>query len=253
MSIDAGTRQLAGRVALVTGVSRRAGIGAAMARELADAGATLVVASFRAYDAQQAWGPGPDDPELRAIEVDLDLGEPEGPARLFDEAIRRHGRVDVRVNNAAHWAAGSIARVDVAQLDRHWAVNLRAAVLLCRDFVRHLPAGTPGRIVNVTSGQGRDPMPGEIAYAVTKAGLDVLTRTLAADLAPRAITVNAIDPGPTDTGWMTDAVRTALRAASPDGLLATAGDTAKLVRYLASDAAADITGQIVRTRPGWLD
>ncbi len=161
-------RQRAGRVALVTGVSRPAGIGAAIARELAEAGATLVVGSFRAYDEQQTWGPGPDDAALRRDAVDLDLGAPDGPARLFAEAIRRHGHVDVLVNNAAHWADGAIEQVDVAQLDRHYAVNLRAAVLLCREFVHHLPPDRPGRIVNVTSGQGRDPMPGEIAYAVTK-------------------------------------------------------------------------------------
>jgi 3-oxoacyl-[acyl-carrier protein] reductase len=167
--------------------------------------------------------------------------------------IRRHGRVDILVNDAAHWAAGSLADLDVAQLDRHWAVNLRAAVLLCREFVRHLAPGRPGRIVNVTSGQGRDPMPGEIAYAVTKAGLDALTRTLAVELAPRAITVNAVDPGPTDTGWMTDTVRAKLVADSPDGRLATAEDTAKIIRYLASDAAEGITGRIIRTEAGWLD
>jgi 3-oxoacyl-[acyl-carrier protein] reductase len=248
-----GTGQLAGRVALVTGVSRRPGIGAAIARELADAGATLVVASFRAYDAQQAWGPGHDDPELRADAVDLDLGAPDGPPRVFAEALRRHSRVDVLVNNAAHWTAGSLGDVHDPHLDRHYAVNLRAAVLLSRDFVRHLPPDRPGRIVNVTSGQSRDPMPGELAYAVTKAGLDALTRTLAAELAPRSITVNAVDPGPTDTGWMSDPVRSELRAAAPDGRLATAEDTAKLIRYLASDAADGITGQVIRTRPGWLD
>lgn len=191
-------------------------------------------------------------PALRADAIDLDLGEPEGPARLFAEAVRRHGRVDVLVNNAAHWAAGSLADVEANQLDRHYAVNLRTAVLLCRDFVRHLVADRPGRIVNVTSGQGRDAMPGEVAYAVTKAGLDALTRTLAAELGRRPITVNAVDPGPTDTGWMTDAVRSALCRASPDGRLATAEDTAKLIRYLVSDAAEGITGQIIRTHPGWL-
>jgi 3-oxoacyl-[acyl-carrier protein] reductase len=244
---------LAGRVALVTGVSRRAGIGAAIARELAQAGATLVVTGFRAYDLEQVWGADAADLRPLGIDepIDLDLGTPDAPARLFDEAVRRHGGVDVLVDVAAHWAAGSIAAVDTTQLDRHWAVNLRAAVLLSAELVRRLPADRPGRIINVTSGQSRDPMPEEIAYAVTKAGLDALTRSLAVGLAPRRITVNAVDPGPTDTGWMTDDVRDRLRAAAPGGRLATADDTARVVSWLASDAAAGVTGRVIRVEPGW--
>ena len=81
-------------------------------------------------------------------------------------------------------------------------VNLRAAVLLCAEFVRRRPPTGYGRIINVTSGQGHAPMPGELAYAVTKAGLDALTLSLAADLVTPGVAVNAIDPGPIDTGWM---------------------------------------------------
>lgn len=235
------------RVALVTGASRQAGIGVAIAHELARAGATVVRASWRAYDAQQAWGADPADDGT----IDVDLTPPDAPARLFAAALARHGRVDVLVNDAAHWEAGSIDVTDAARLDRHWAVNLRAAVLLCREFVRHLPAGRAGRIINVTSGQGHDPMPGELAYAVTKAGLDALTRTLAVEVAARGITVNAVDPGPTDDGWMSDDARARLRAASPDGRLAEPADTARAVGWLASDAAAGVSGRIVRVRPGW--
>jgi 3-oxoacyl-[acyl-carrier protein] reductase len=233
-------------VALVTGVSRRAGIGAAIARELVAAGATVVPAGFRAYDEAASWGA--DEPVDGGI--DADLGTPDAPARLFDEAVRRHGHVDVLVNNAAHWAAGSLGETDAEQLDRHWTVNLRAVVLLCRELARRLPPGTPGRIINVTSGQGREPMPGEIAYVVTKAGLDALTRTIAVELAHRAIAVNAVDPGPTNTGWMSAEVEARLRDA---GRLAVAADTARLVRYLASDAAAGVSGQVIRVVPGWLD
>jgi 3-oxoacyl-[acyl-carrier protein] reductase len=231
----------------VTGVSRRAGIGAAIAHELATAGATVVAAGFRAYDElESSWGAG----ESVDVGVVLDLGTADGPARLFDDTVRRHGRVDVLVNNAAHWEAGSLEQTDAAQLDRHWTVNLRAAVLLCREFARRLPAGASGRIVNVTSGQGHEPMPGEIAYVVTKAGLDALTRTIAAELAHRAISVNAVDPGPTNTGWMSAEIEERLRAA---GRLAVAADTARLVRYLASDAASGVTGRVIRVVPGWLD
>ena len=87
------------------------------------------------------------------------------------------------MNNAAHWEPGDIAQVSPAQLDGHYEVNVRAAVLLCREFVRRRPPGSGGRIINVTSGQGAGPMPGALAYAVTKAGLDALTLTLGAELA----------------------------------------------------------------------
>ena len=247
------------RVALVTGVGRRAGIGAAIARELARAGANVFVSFLRRYDEAQSWGGDAAMPEALLQELrshaeadgcELDLSDPTAPAALFAAARRRFGRVDILVNNAAHWEAGGIERVDASQLDRHFAVNARAAVLLCAEFARHKAAGSPGRIVNITSGQGLGPMPGELAYAVTQAALDVLTVSLSAELADRHITVNAVDPGPTDTGWMTASVKAALEAAASTGTVASPQDTARIVRALVSEAAAHVTGQIVRVRPG---
>ena len=89
-------------------------------------------------------------------------------------------------------------------------------------------------------------MPGEVAYAVTKAGLDALTVTLAAELTTSGVTVNAIDPGPIDTGWMPDDVRASLASASPAGRLAQPADVAAVVRLLSGDGAASITGRIIR-------
>jgi 3-oxoacyl-[acyl-carrier protein] reductase len=247
------------RVALVTGVGRRVGIGAAIARELAGAGAKVFVSFLRRYDEAQSWGGDAAMPEALLRELrshaeadgcELDLSDPTAPATLFAAARRRFGRVDILVNNAAHWESGGIEQVDASQLDRHFAVNARAAVLLCAEFVRHKVDGTPGRIVNMTSGQGLGPMPGELAYAVTKAALDVLTVSLSAVLADRHITVNAVDPGPTDTGWMTASVKAALEAASPTGTVASPQDVARVVGVLVSEAAARDTGRIVRVRPG---
>lgn len=250
-------RELTGRTALVTGVTRRAGIGAAIARELGRAGARLYVTFFPHYDRQQVWGVEPDEPEsllseLRSIADDvagteLDLGQPDSPSALFRHALRRFGCVDILVNNAAHWEGGGISEVYAAQLDRHYAVNVRAAVLLCAEFARNKKPGTPGRIINITSGQNRSPMPGQIAYVVTKSALDALTLTLSSELAGSGTTVNAVDPGPTDTGWITDELRSELLRASPDGISPPAR-IGRLVRLLAGNDAASVTGQVIRAQ-----
>jgi 3-oxoacyl-[acyl-carrier protein] reductase len=247
------SRELEGKVALITGVSRRAGIGAAIAQELALAGAKVFATFLRKYDEQQAWGVQPREPELLLEElatrgevdgVELDLSAPSAPRELFDRAIARFGRVDILINNAAHWESGGIERIDAEQLDRHYAVNTRAAVLLCAEFARRKAHGTPGRIVNITSGQGESPMPGELAYVVSKAALDALTLTLSAELASREITVNAVDPGPTDTGWISEEQRLKLAET-----IAAPADTARLVRRLAGDDGAAVTGQVIRVQP----
>lgn len=256
MNHVANGRELEGRVALVTGVTRRAGIGAAIARELANAGAKVFVAFFRKYDQRQTWGLGVGETdalldELRALSevcgLEIDLSLASAPRDLIDRTLAQFGRLDVLVNNAAHWEPGGVDLVDAAQLDRHYAVNMRATVLLCVEFARCGSALSPRRIINITSGQGAGPMPGELAYVVTKAALDALTVTLSAELAPRNITVNAIDPGPTDTGSLSVEQRAELLQR---GKLALPVDTARLVRLLARDDAASVTGQIIRVWPG---
>ena len=245
--------ELAGRVAVVTGVTRQAGLGAAIAREFVEAGAAVFTTHFREYDKHQAWGVAPDEPESilvglgeQGAGIELDLSSLSAAVDLFDQARSRFGPVDILVNNAAHWEPGGIRHVSAGQLDRHFAVNLRAAVLLCSEYVRRRRPSVGGRIINVTSGQGQGPMPGELAYAVTKAGLDALTLSLAADLLASGVTVNGIDPGPIDTGWMTADLRTSLASVSPTGSLARPEDLASVVRLLCTDAAAGITGRIIR-------
>src|ERR1051325_5769028 len=251
------TRELTGRTALVTGVTRRAGIGAAIARELGRAGARLFVTFFRQYDRQQVWGVEPNEPEsllseLRSIADDaaateMDLSQPDSPAELFRQARQRYGCIDILINNAAHWEKGGIGEVHADQLDRHYAVNVRASVLLCAEFARQQQRDRPGRIINITSGQNCNPMPGQIAYVVTKAALDALTLTLSSELAACGITVNAVDPGPADTGWISDELRSRLLQDSPNGR-SEERRVGRLVRLLAGDDAASITGQVIRAK-----
>lgn len=252
---------LTGKMALVTGASRKGGLGAAIATALAKAGADICLGYYRPYDRLQTWTASRDsdvdailadiaDLGVRVAGFEVDLTPTDGPADLFRHARQALGAVDILINNAAYSAPVAIDAFDADTLDAHYAVNLRAVALLCAEFARQFERSDGGRIVNVTSGQGMGPMPGELAYAATKGGVDALTVSLSAALAERGITVNAVDPGATDTGWIDDDLRRSLLARAPMGRLGQPEDAARLVAFLASDDAAWITGQIIRSRGG---
>jgi 3-oxoacyl-[acyl-carrier protein] reductase len=246
------------KVALVTGVTRRKGIGAAVALALARAGADVGTAYYRPYDRAMPWGvqdPEPDGfvGELRATGVrahgfEIDLGQPDGPHTLFQLAREHFGRIDILVNNAACSTETTVEKMCAADIDRHYAVNLRAMMLLCAEFVRSFAAGDGGRIINLTSGQGLGPLPNELAYASTKGGVDAFTLSLSAAVAQRGITVNAVDPGPTDTGWISAGLRASLLTTTPMGRLGMPQDAARVITFLASEEAGWVTGQVIRSR-----
>jgi 3-oxoacyl-[acyl-carrier protein] reductase len=121
--------------------------------------------------------------------------------------------------------------------------------LLCAEFVKRFN-GQAGRIINMSSGQGVGPMPGELAYAATKGAVEAFTLSLSAEVGSRGITVNAVDPGATDTGWMTPELKAQLAAQTTLGRVAVPQDAARLIRFLASDEAGYITGQVIHSRGG---
>jgi 3-oxoacyl-[acyl-carrier protein] reductase len=208
------------------------------------------------------WRTGENEPErlleellsvgVRAEAMELDLSLPESPERLLDAVAERLGPPSILVNNAAHSACDGYEALDTATLDDHYAVNLRATALLSVAFARRFDGGTGGRIVNLTSGQSLGPMVGELAYAATKGAIEAFTRTLAAEVGHKGITVNAINPGPTDTGWMTEELREELSAKFSAGRVGEPKDAARLVAFLASDEAVWITGQIIHSEGGFL-
>lgn len=247
------------RVALITGVTRLQGIGAAIAFALARAGVNICVGYWRPYDRRMPWGVRDTEPEeivnavrqagVRACGFEVDLSEPSGPQLLFQRAYAEFGGIDILVNNAAYATESAVDDLTAETLDSHYTVNLRAMMLLCAEFVRSFKQGQ-GRIINLTSGQGLGPLPNELAYAATKGGVEAFSLSLSAAVASRGITVNAFDPGPTETGWMIGELKESLIRSAPMGRLGTPADAANVVAFLVSEEAQWVTGQIIRSRGG---
>src|SRR5919112_2652002 len=255
------TGDLRGRVALVTGVGRRRGIGSAVCRALASRGADVVLSYWGAYDREMPWASDEDEPEallgeLRAAGVgaegvEIDLSGSDSARLLLDAAEERLGRPSILVNTAAVSTRDGFETLDAEALDAHYAVNVRAMALLSVGFARRYPGGPGGRIVNFSSGQSLGPMPEELAYVVTKGATEAFTLTLAAEVGHKGITVNAINPGATDTGWMTEEKKREIVSKSPSGRIGQPEDAARLVSFLAGDEASWITGQILHSEGGF--
>ena len=249
------SRPLAGRVALVTGVSRSIGIAVAVARRLDALGATVHATGWTPHDAEMPWGEDPL-PALPFTAAQHDLENPHVPARLVDEVVDAHGRIDIVVATHARSSELSFADVDATDLDRCWAANVRSMILLAQRFAeRHDPAPTDrpptGRMVWFTSGQNESPMDSEIAYAVSKGALHQMTRSVDHALAASRIIANCINPGPVDTGYASGAALASIAQRFPDGRWGTPDDVADVVGFLVSDAGAWIRGQVINAEGGF--
>jgi len=257
---------LRGRVALVTGVSRRAGIGYAVARRLAALGASLFLHHYAPHDRDQPWGEDPGGPAAVARGVhdaaagadahvrwlQLDLALPDAPVQLIDAAAEACGHLDILVcNHARSGGDGPLGALDAALLDAHWAVNTRSTILLTQAFAAQHDGRPGGRVIFMTSGQDLGPMTGEVAYAASKGALASITKTLADQLADQRITLNAINPGPVDTGYAPPEAHEAVRRHFPGQRWGLPDDPARLIAWLATDEAAWITGQVINSEGGF--
>lgn len=252
---------LSGRVALVTGASRRIAIGAAVARRLAADGAAVLLHGWEPHDAEQPWGADAGSAarlveEIRAAGgraelIERDLADPQAPAEIVARAVEVFGRLDVVVANHARGGEQSLEQLTAAELDLTFAVNTRAVLLLVQAFAARHDGRPGGRVVLFTSGQYHGGMPAELPYVASKGALHQVTASLAVHLAPRGITVNCVNPGPNDTGYADEAARAAVAAASPSGRWGQPRDTARLVAWLVSDEAEWVTGQVIASDGGW--
>jgi 3-oxoacyl-[acyl-carrier protein] reductase len=245
---------------LLTGVGRRRSIGAGLALGLADDGWDLLLNYWRPYDDRLGYTRGEHDSDDIAAEcrkhgakvevVAADLADAAVPARLV-EATARRGSLRGLVMSHCESVDSSILDTTVDSWDRHFQVNARAAWLLIKAFAEHLPAEATtevrGRIVALTS----DATVHNVPYGASKGALDRIVMAAAVELAGRGIRANAINPGPIDTGWMSQEIRQMCMAQTPAGRLGTPGDTADLVRFLMSDAGGWINGQVLNSNGGF--
>ncbi|MDQ4044856.1 MAG: SDR family oxidoreductase [Chloroflexota bacterium] len=255
------TYDLEGRVALVTGATRSIGIGAAICRALAAHGAKVAFTSFTAYDAEMydsdVSEPDRLEAELRgmgieAVNIPWDLAPAESLPVLLNMVEEQLGPLSILVNNAAYSTRDGWEALTAEELDRHYQVNARATAMLSVEFCRRFQGESGGRIINFSSGQHLGPMSGELAYAMSKAAIVTFTQSLAPAVMGKGITVNAVNPGVSDTGWITDEIREELMPMMPAGRFGTPEDAARVVAWLASDEAEWITGQVINSEGGML-
>ena len=266
---------MGGHTAIVTGANH--GIGAATALALARRGCAVLCTFLRVADPVDPGMPqayrdhrAQDAGEVvagiqaaggRALAVEADLTDQRVPAALFDSAEEHLGPVDILVNNATGWLADtfgaaaidragrSLQPVTADTWNRQFGVDAMGAALLISEFARrHIGRGaTWGRIIGLTSG-GVLGFPEEVSYGAAKAAQENYTMSAAMELAKFGVTANMVHPPVTDTGWVTGAVRD-LVTASPELIhVAAPAEVAEVIAYLASDAAALITGNVITLR-----
>ena len=245
--------KLTGKVAIVTGASK--GIGAAIARELATAGAAVVVnyAGSRAgaekvvADITGAGG--------KAIAVQADVAKAADVQRLVAEAIKAFGAPDILVNNAGVYEFAPLEAITAEHFHRQFDINVLGLLLVTQEVARHIGA-KGGSIINISSVVSRLTLPGSSVYAGTKAAVDLITRVLATELGPRRIRVNSVNPGVVETegahaqGIIGSDFEKQAIARTPLGRIGQPQDVAKIVVFLASEDSGWVSGDTILASGG---
>lgn len=244
-------------VALVTGVSRKAGIGSAIALALADAGWNVATTYWRPYDASMSWGSLESEAEsisdqiresgARSVSLEADLSDTATPKIIFDRVEHFLGPVSALVMAHCHSVDSSIESTTVESFDFHFAVNARATWLLIREFGRRYRGEHGhGRIIAITSDHTAHNMP----YGASKGAMDRIVLAAAQEFKDLGITANVINPGGTDTGWMSDDMKEQICHETPLGRIGVPKDCARLVCFLCSEEGGWINGQLLLSNGG---
>jgi 3-oxoacyl-[acyl-carrier protein] reductase len=242
---------LSGKVALVTGGSR--GIGAGIVKRLAKEGAAVAFTYAASREKAEQLVHSVEEAGGRALAIHADSADTAAVQGAIDQTVRGFGRLDIFVNNAGILLAGTIDQVSLGDLDKMLAVNVRSVYVGIQAAARHMAEG--GRIVTIGSVVAqRTAFPGSSTYSMTKSAVAGMVRGVALDLAPRGITVNNVQPGPTATdmnpadGPRSEIIRNLL----PVKRFGTDDEIAGLVAYLASPEAGFVTGASLTIDGGYL-
>ncbi len=259
------------KVAVITGANNPQGIGAATALAFAREGANVVLVYQkvkRAYDESKTGENGIDryykanagdasaveerlrELDARYLVLEKDISVEVQVREIFDAAIERFGRVDILINNAAaddETSHDAIETVTREVIDHTFAVNVRGSLLMTGEFMRRRK--DCGRIVNLST-DAAQVFAGQITYGASKAALEALTRSIAMEVGKYGVTVNCVAPGPTQTGWIDEALTALVLPQIPMGKLIQPEDIANTILFLAGEQAGMITGQVIKVSGG---
>jgi 3-oxoacyl-[acyl-carrier protein] reductase len=245
--------RLAGKVAIVTGASK--GIGAGIAKSFGEAGASVVVNYASSREGAERVVAQIKAAGGKAIAVRGDVSKVSDVKRLFTQAKEAFGNIDILVNNAGVFEFAPLENVTEQEFHREFDINVLGTLLATQEALNHFgPKG--GSVINISSVTSANPVPNSVVYSATKSAVDSITKSLARELAPRKIRVNAIAPGGVETegthtlGMIGSDFEKQLVAATPLGRLGQPEDIAKLALHLASDESAWLTGERITASGG---
>lgn len=242
---------LSGKTAVVTGGSR--GIGRAICLELASLGANIVINYAGNQEMADKTRSDCENLGVKAITVQGNVAQADAVKTLMATATEQFGSIDILVNNAGITKDGLLMKMSESDFDEVIDINLKGAFLCTKEVTRQMMKQRHGRIINLASVVGVIGNAGQANYAASKAGLIGFTKSVARELAPRHITVNAVAPGyiQTDmTAALSEEQSQALAKNIPLGRLGEANDVAKVVGFLAGESGSYITGQVLSVDGG---
>jgi 3-oxoacyl-[acyl-carrier protein] reductase len=244
-------------LALITGASRKIGIGSAIAQELSKQGWNIAITYWTSYDESMPWGSVPSD--IKFLEetvknngvdffaVEADLNDATSPKRIFESVYQNSGEVTALILSHCYSVDRGILTTTEKDFDLHFNINAKASWLLIKEFAQrfHYQA-IPGRIIAMTSDHTSDNLP----YGASKGALDRIVIAAAEELRDKRILANVINPGANDTGWMNDELKRSITEKSFQQRLGTPQDTANLVSFLCSTSGEWINGQLLHSDGG---